>query len=208
MAKKTLEALRHPLHFRILHEIIILMVFLLIITGFYIHRPFIPGGGFLMVSARGFHFICAGILIIAFILRIIGMFSGKHKDWHHFIPGASDFKLLPKVINYYAYFNKEEPELKKKYNPLQMMTYSISFILILFQIVSGFALQYPDGWLRWFNYGIFNNEVNTRIAHYIVLWIFVVFIIIHVYLAIRSNFGEIKEMHLLSSPDVEETAKE
>ena len=208
MASKTVEELRHPLHFRILHEIIILMIFLLIITGFYIHRPFIPGGGFLMTSARGFHFVCAGILIIAFVLRIIGMFFGKYKDWRNFIPGASDFKLLPKVINYYAYFSKKEPETSKKYNALQMMTYSVAFILILFQIVSGFALQYPDGWLRWFNYDIFYSEVYTRVAHYIVLWIFVLFIIIHVYLSLRSSFGEIKEMHLLSTPDVEETAKE
>ncbi|MEJ2739803.1 MAG: hypothetical protein P8105_08275 [Dehalococcoidia bacterium] len=89
-----------------------------------------------------------------------------------------------------------------------MMTYSVAFILILFQIVSGFALQYPDGWLRWFNYDIFYSEVYTRVAHYIVLWIFVLFIIIHVYLSLRSSFGEIKEMHLLSTPDVEETAKE
>ena len=71
-------------------------------------------------------------------------------------------------------------------------------MLVIFQIVSGFALQYPDGWLSWFNYGLFNNEIQVRIAHYIVNWLFVMFLMIHVYLTIREKFSEIKEMHLLS----------
>jgi Ni/Fe-hydrogenase 1 B-type cytochrome subunit len=191
---------RHPMSFRILHEIIMVSIILLIITGFYIHRPFVGGGGFLMTMTRGVHFFFAAILIIAAVARVVSMFVGRDRDWRSFFPTGADLKLLPKIINYYAYIG-EEPELKKKYNPLQMISYCLAFILIVFQIVSGLALKYPDGAFSWFNYGLFNNEIQVRMAHFVVNWLFVMFLMIHVYLTIREKFSEIKEMHLLSSTD-------
>ena len=208
MADIQANAPRHPLSFRILHELIIISIILLIITGFYIHSPFIGGAGFLMSLVRGVHFFFAAILVITAIARIIAMFVGRDKDWRSFVPTWSDFKLLPRVLNYYAYISKE-PELKKKYNPLQMISYCLAFVLIIFQIISGLALKYPDGAFSWFNYGLFNNEIEVRIAHFIVTWLFVMFIMIHVYLTIREKFAEIKEMHLLSSTEEgKEAAKE
>ncbi|OGO32720.1 MAG: hypothetical protein A2Z29_07865 [Chloroflexi bacterium RBG_16_56_11] len=196
MANQAKAAIRHPIVFRILHLAIVVSILLLVITGFYMHRPFIGGAGFLMSMARGVHFFAAGVLIIAAVLRILAMFLGRSRDWRSFIPTFADIKLLPRTINYYAYLSKEL-EVKKKYNPLQMMSYSLVFIMVVFQIVSGFALQYPDGWLSWFNYGLFNNEIQVRVAHYIVNWLFVMFLMIHVYLGIREKFGEIKEMYML-----------
>ncbi|MFC1931542.1 cytochrome b/b6 domain-containing protein [Chloroflexota bacterium] len=200
MAKRQIVESRHPLAFRILHELIMVAIILLILTGFYIHRPFVDGGGFLMSLVRGVHFFAAGILIISAVLRIWGIFVGKNRDWRSFVPTFADIKLLPNVINYYAYLAKE-PVIKKKYNPLQMISYCLAFVLVIFQIISGFALQYPDGWLSWFNYGLFNNEIQARMAHYVVNWLFVMFLMIHVYLTIREKFSEIKEMHLLSGSE-------
>jgi len=196
---KNIEA-RHPMSFRILHELIMVSILLLIITGFYIHRPFIGGGGFLMSLMRGVHFFFAIVLIITIVARVVAMFVGKDRDWRSFIPTGADFKLLPKTINYYAYVGKE-PELKKKYNPLQMISYCVVFIFIVFQILSGLALKYPDGAFSWFNYGWLNNEIETRMAHFVVMWLLIMFLMIHVYLTIREKFSEIKEMHLLSSTE-------
>jgi Ni,Fe-hydrogenase I cytochrome b subunit len=78
-----------------------------------------------------------------------------------------------------------------------MISYCVVFVLVIFQILSGFALQYPDGWFSWLNYGIFNNEINTRIAHYVVNWLLVFFMIIHVYMNIRENVEEMKAVHLM-----------
>ena len=191
---------RHPLASRILHEIIMWAILLLIATGFYIHQPFLDGGGFLMSMVRGVHFFAAAILIVTTIIRIIGMFCGQDRDWRSFIPTADDFKLLPAVIGYYTYISKE-PKLKKKYNPLQMLSYCFVFVLIIFQIISGLALQYPETWMSWFNYSLFNSEVGVRIAHFVVTWLFVMFLVIHVYLTIREKFSEIKEMHLFSNSE-------
>ena len=153
-----------------------------------------------MSLMQGVHFFFAIVLVLSAIARIVAMFVGKDRDWRSFIPTGSDFILLPRMLNYYAYIGKE-PVLKKKYNPLQMISYCLAFILILFQGLSGLALKYPDGIFGWFNYGWFDNEIEVRIAHFVVTWLFVMFLMIHVYLTIREKFSEIKEMHLLSTPE-------
>ena len=191
---------KHPIAFRILHETIIVSIILLIITGFYIHRPFVDGGGFLMSLTRGVHFFFAAVLIIAVIVRVISMFVGRDRDWNAFIPTFYDIMLLPKTIGYYLHINKE-PETKKKYKPTQMLSYCVVFLMIVFQIISGLALNYPDGAFSWFTYGLFNNEIQVRIAHFVVNWLFILFIMIHVYLAIRESFDDVKEMHLLSKSE-------
>jgi Ni/Fe-hydrogenase 1 B-type cytochrome subunit len=207
MANLKNNETRHPMSFRILHELIMVSILLLIITGFYIHRPFVGGGGFLMSLTRGVHFFFAIVLIITTVTRVVAMFVGKDRDWRSFIPTGADFKLLPKVLNYYAYVG-DEPELKKKYNPLQMISYCLAFILIVFQIISGLALKYVSAF-GWFNYGWFNNAIEVRMAHFVVMWLFIMFLMIHVYLTIREKFQEIKEMHLLSkSEESEEAVKE
>jgi Ni/Fe-hydrogenase 1 B-type cytochrome subunit len=198
MASTSVTEVRHPLSFRILHEIIMVSILLLIVTGFYIHRPFVGGAGFLMVMMRGVHFFFAAILVIAIVARIISMFTGKDRDWRSFIPTWSDFKSLPKTFGYYFYINKE-PEITKKYKSTQMFSYCLVFILIIFQIISGLALKYPDGAFSWFNYGWFNNEIEVLMAHFVVTWLLVMFMMIHVYLTIREVFSEMKQMHLLSS---------
>jgi Ni/Fe-hydrogenase 1 B-type cytochrome subunit len=74
------------------------------------------------------------------------------------------------------------------------------FVLAIFEIVTGFVLQYPEA-LGWLTYGVYGSEINARIIHYIITWIFIVFLIIHVYLSIRESLHEMKEMHLYQTPD-------
>ena len=188
--------------FRILHELIIWSIVALAITGFYIHRPFIEGGGFLMSMSRGVHNLFAIILIVSAMTRVVSMFIGRDRDWRSFVPTGADLKMLPKTINYYAYIN-DDLVLTKKYNPLQMLTYCLAFVLVLFQIVAGLSLKYVFAF-GWFNFGLFNNAIEVRMAHYVVTWLFIMFIMIHVYLTIREKFHEIREMHLYGRETAEE----
>ncbi len=208
MASSRNTEVRHPVSFKILHELIMWSIVALALTGFYIHRPFIEGGGFLMSFSRGVHNLFAIILIVSAVTRILAMFIGRDRDWRSFIPMGSDFKILGKTINYYAYIS-DEPMLTKKYNPLQMLTYSAVFILMLFQILSGLALKYVYAF-SWFNYGWFNNPIEVRMAHFVVTWLFIWFVMVHLYLTIREKFHEIRQMHLYASETAEEpeTVKE
>jgi Ni/Fe-hydrogenase 1 B-type cytochrome subunit len=201
---------RHPTSFRIAHFVFLTAIMLLIITGLYIHFPFLDnGGGFLMILMRGIHLFSAFTFTATIIFRVIFMFAGKDRDWAAFLPNWNDVLLLPQIVTHYMHFGAM-PRLTKKYNPLQMMVYAAIFLLALFQILSGFAMMYPDGWLAWFNYGVFGTEYNTRIAHYIIMWLFVMFISVHLYLGIRDAFDEMREMHLVpesSEKKAEEAAR-
>jgi Ni/Fe-hydrogenase 1 B-type cytochrome subunit len=185
-----------------MHEVMMASILLLIVTGLYIHRPFVGGGGFLMALARGVHYFFAAVLLIIIVTRLISMFFGKNRDWPSFIGNFEDLKLIPPVIAHYLHL-REMPELKKKYNPLQMLSYTGVFILAIFQGISGLALQYPEA-LGWFTYGIFNNEVEVRLAHYITTWAFILFLMVHVYLGIREAQQEMKQVHLMQRVEVEE----
>ena len=197
MANSGILHRRHPLIFLILLRVTATSAFLLIITGFYIHYPiWSNGGGFLISMIRGVHFFVAGVLIISTLLRIFLLFFGKNRDWKSFLPSFKDIAILPKVACHYIHLC-DMPEITKKYNPLQMITYTATFLLMLFQILSGLALMYPDGWMSWLNYGIFSSEVNTRVAHYVVNWILVLYLIVHTYLAIRDSFAETKELFMV-----------
>ena len=208
MAKSQAPKARHLMLYRILHETIMVSIILLALTGFYIHAPFINnGGGFLMTMMRGVHAASAGILVIAFVVRVIWMLVSPKRDWKNFIPGLRDLLLLPKVLLHYAHISKK-PDIVKKYNPLQMLAYCMAYVLVFFQILTGFALQYPSGVLRWLTYGVFGNPENLRVAHYIVSWVFVIFIMIHVYMAIRESFNDIKEIHLFSKGEAEHSETE
>jgi Ni/Fe-hydrogenase 1 B-type cytochrome subunit len=158
-----------------------------------------------MSLARGVHFFFAAVLIVATVIRIIMMFIGKNRDWPSILINLKDLALLPRFIAYYLHFTKREPKLSKKYNPLQMIAYVGVFILIVFQILSGLGMLYPDSFMAWFSYGIFGNEYNARIAHYIVNWTFVVFLAIHMYLIIRpcrpDEAEGIKEMHSVNESE-------
>ena len=197
MAVSQLRVVRHPLAYRVLHELRMTSILILIISGFYIHRPFIvDGAGFLMSLMRGVHFFAAGILIIVVLLRILGTFSGPFRDWPSFTPHRGDLRLIPKVIAYYLHLGPM-PDMTRKYNSFQMLTYIWLLLLVLLQVITGFALQYPDGWLSWFTYGIFNNEIAVRLAHYILTWLFLLFTLIHTYMGIRESSHTMKEIHLL-----------
>jgi Ni/Fe-hydrogenase 1 B-type cytochrome subunit len=199
MATAQTQESRHTRQQRILHEILITSIILLILTGFYIHYPFATGIGFMMSVVRGLHFFCAAVMIVAALVRVGYMFFGSARDSRQFIPNRDDFKKLPAIINYYAYIGKE-PVITKKYNPLQMISYCLAMILVLFQIISGLALLYPESWMSWFNYYIFGSEVQVRIAHDIVTWLLVIFIMVHFYMAIREPHP-IKDMHFFLNKD-------
>lgn len=205
MAKTQSTQARHPLSFKILHELIMWSIVALALTGFYIHRPFVEGGGFLMSMMRGVHNLFAIILIVSVVTRVVLMFTGRDRDWRSFLPTGSDFKLLGRTINYYAYIS-DEPVLTKKYNPLQMLSYCLAFVLVVFQILSGLALKYVVAF-SWLNFGWFGNPIEVRMGHYVVTWLFIMFIMVHVYLTIREKFHEIREMHLYGQEPSETPVK-
>ncbi|GAB4269317.1 Ni/Fe-hydrogenase, b-type cytochrome subunit [Thermincola ferriacetica] len=162
---------------RFLHWFNMLCITVLILTGFYIHSPLrfniFPN----MDVARKLHFIFMYLVIYGVIIRLYySFYSGDYKEIM-FTPG--DIKGFPALAKYYLFLSKESPNFGK-YNPGQKLVYSSWVILSGVQALTGFILYFSG--LAWLG-NLLGGIVTMRQVHYLVTWIFVSTVGIHVYLS-------------------------
>lgn len=178
----------HPATPRILHLVHLISMVMLIISGFYISDPFIPG---LMGVMRGAHLIFMWILIITAIVRVIWAFVGRTaplgsretvRDFKHFGPQKENRGTLGGTIAYYTFMRKDAPQVYK-YNGLQKGTYIFWLLLIIVQAITGLALWAPTQSLFLpLTYAV-GGTLWMRSIHYIIMWLFIITTLIHIYLS-------------------------
>ncbi|MCX5781058.1 MAG: cytochrome b/b6 domain-containing protein [Firmicutes bacterium] len=175
--------LRHPLWLRLLHWSNMIAITMLCLTGFYIHAPesFRMFGS--MNTARGFHFAMAYVLTIGMVLRVyMGIVT---KDWHNVIyQPIKDTLKLPSMILYYTFLAKDHPYYGK-YNPGQKGMYTGVLALAIVQIITGFTMYWPNTFEGFA--GFMGGMLVIRMIHYIVTWIFVLMVLVHVYLDVAEG---------------------
>lgn len=181
------------LTYRIDHWVVVLAVAVLTFTGFYLHWPFLkggaPGGVGLMAWMRFSHFVAAYVLILGLVVRVyLAFMSTFAADWRDF----GIWRNLRNVLDIAAYylFVKRAHKEYLHYNPLQALTYLFWVFLIFFFILTGFALYRgkvfgllvaPDSF-QWVNL-LLGGESYTRIWHYLAMWVLLITVVIHVYMA-------------------------
>lgn len=178
---------------KILHHIHLTSMVLLVVSGFYIHKPWAPG---MMGTMRYLHFVSMYVLAFTWIARLYYALFGEERDINRFLPEKKNKGKLVKIIRYYLFIDKYHPETAV-YNPLQKMTYVFWFFLLIIQGVTGFALYWPDstyfGWVNTFLGGL----AVTRMVHYLIMWVFIITVGIHLYLTLVENIASLKEMFFL-----------
>ena len=181
----------HPLPFVVTHYINLICMVVLILTGFCIHFPYFDG---FMGVARGAHIFCGIVLVINCIVRVILAFvldsapapgtRQMQKDIKSWLPQKDNRHQLGAWLKFYLFIKKDHP-LSGKFNPLQKMAYVAIPFLILFMALTGFALWGPT--MNWGICQAFTGAVgglmSVRLIHYFMMFVFIVFIIIHVYMA-------------------------
>lgn len=182
---------------RINHWAMAISIFMLIVTGFYIADPFSVGKGetvykFLMGNVRFVHILFGVILLFLFLWRIyLALLSRFHADWKDFF-AWTDLKATYKQIRFYLLIDKEAPEHKWLYGPLQSMAYAGLFFMVFVILVTGLILMgagYHAG-LTAAVYKILRPVENVlgglamvRYIHHIFTWLFILFIVVHIYMA-------------------------
>lgn len=186
-----------------MHWVAALSLVLLILTGFIIGRPYyLPRGQvqgeFFIGWMRLIHFIAAGALVATAIVRTYWLFAGnryerftalfpvKPRDWVDMFRQVTAYLLI-------------HPERAPKYighNPLQQLFYTLVYVVGLVMVITGFAMYgqaNPEGIIRaatlWVP-SLFGGIQNVRLLHHVLTWFFLIFIPIHVYLAIRADIIE------------------
>lgn len=182
----------HPWPARLMHWLHLISIVVLTYTGFYIHEPFGPGS---MDLWRMVHFIFMFILILVAIVRVYWAFMGRGsagpgsrtyvRDYHHFGPERANRGKTLETVKYYLFLRKSHP-VGGKYNPLQKGTYMMWLLLIVLQAISGFALWVNTAaFFAPLTYAIGGPDV-MRFVHYIIMWLFIVTTLVHIYLSVAE----------------------
>lgn len=194
------------------HWIMVISVVLLFFTGIQIGDPLLGaligkeptqqvGNLTSMSSIRKIHFITAFILIASLIFRIYGAIRYKGDRLLPRFHKKSYWTGLVHTLKHYLFVPVKEREYLR--NPLARTAYFTLYIALFVIIVTGLAMfsqVNPDSALA----HIFNplnlkfSEYRIHFIHHAAAWYFIIFAIIHVYMAFRSDIyeqnGEISSM--------------
>ncbi|MEZ4907033.1 MAG: Ni/Fe-hydrogenase, b-type cytochrome subunit [Saprospiraceae bacterium] len=178
----------------------------LIISGFLIANPPAIESNLKQLSVsfgfvRTLHFVFAYLLMAVLLFRIYWAFVGnRFAEWQNFIPYTKKGLLnIWYVLKVDIFLMKDKDHklsnISIGHNYLAAFSYFILLLLILFQIFTGFGLMADTGtwWLpKMFAFvkSFFGGEVGMRYWHHIFTWVFMAFVVIHVYLVLYHDYIE------------------
>jgi Ni/Fe-hydrogenase 1 B-type cytochrome subunit len=179
------------------HWIMVMAIVGLIVTGFYIARPFTVQAGetidkFMMGYVRYFHLMFGITLTFVFIWRIYLMFFSKfHADWKDFL-AWTDFRNFWTQIKFYTFLSQKKPDHNYLYGPLQSLAYGGLLFMLLVLVLTGLILSgvdYSGGFIG-IAYLVLSPLKDflgglavVRFIHHIFTWLVILFIVVHVYMA-------------------------
>jgi Ni/Fe-hydrogenase 1 B-type cytochrome subunit len=188
---------------RAMHWTAAICIVLLAVTGLYIGKPYFMTGGeasahFLMGWVRFVHFAAAALLVMTAIVRTYWLFMGNRYErlGALFPVRPRDWGNLVKMVRFYLMIRPEKAPRYLGHNPLQQFSYTMMYGLAALMVVTGFALygqSNPGGFIygatNWIG-ALFGGMPVVRFVHHVGTWGFLIFIPIHVYLALRADHLE------------------
>ncbi len=177
---------------RAVHWTIFLSVVILSFTGYYLHNPFIVvrgQGGYFLATMRFIHEVTAFVFTMAFLIRIYWAFVGnKYARWSAFIPTTRrQLRSIVEMLKYYLFLRWRAPS-EVGHNSLAALAYVGIYVLLLIQILTGFALYSNDVgtgiWHTLFSWlpGVVNIQTQREI-HFFIMFMLIGFTIHHIYSA-------------------------
>ncbi|RYL93614.1 Ni/Fe-hydrogenase, b-type cytochrome subunit [Sporolactobacillus sp. THM19-2] len=186
---------------RIFHWVNAASIMILMLTGIYIGHPFITPASngeayydYLMGWVRIIHFITAFVFTANLIFRAYWTFKGNHYAKSQILQ-KSFWTGLIETLKGYLFL----PNHKKHYighNPLAQLSYWIFIGLgSVIMVFTGYYMLFqpqPDAWYaKAFDWVVFlfgGSDFTVRSWHHLVAWAFMIFIVIHVYMAFREDW--------------------
>ena len=187
---------------RIWHWLHALSIVVLAVTGYLIANPLPSIGGeasehFMMGNLRMIHFIAGYVFAIGFAVRIYWAIVGNsHSRELFYLPfwRGSWWRNFWEELKFYLFLRWDAPPIPG-HNPIAQTAYWVfNVLLTLFMIVTGFALygeglglgSWADSWFGWVFIWL-GDAQNVRMWHILGMWLFIVFSILHIYMAIRAD---------------------
>lgn len=192
----------HPMVFVVTHWINLVCMILLILTGFIIHYPFLAG---IMGICRGVHVFCGIVIFFNMVFRVCAAFVVKTAptggtrqvvtDYKTWLPQKDNRHQGLQWIKYYLFLKKDHP-LSAKLGVPQKISYLLIPILIFCMFWTGLCLWAPT--MNWAAMAgtteLVGGAMSMRIIHYYGMFVFIIFMFIHIYLANIEGFAPTKLM--------------
>lgn len=187
---------------RVWHWLHALSIVVLAVTGYLIANPLPSIGGeasehFMMGNLRMIHFIAGYVFGIGFAVRIYWAIVGNsHSRELFYLPlwRGQWWRDFWEELKFYLFMRKDAPPISG-HNPIAQTAYWVfNVLLTLFMIVTGFALygeglglgSWADSLFGWVFLWL-GDAQNVRMWHLFGMWLFIVFSILHIYMAVRAD---------------------
>ncbi|WP_256760119.1 Ni/Fe-hydrogenase, b-type cytochrome subunit [Cohnella sp. WQ 127256] len=186
---------------RIFHWINAATILVMIVTGIYIGKPFLgplvheDATAFLMGWVRYIHFFAAFVFTANLLARWYWVFKGNKYATSN--PAQKAFWVETwQTAKFYLFLRNKKPHYTG-HNPLAQLSYWI-FIGVgsILAMLTGYYLFFepqPESLFgRMFSWVpmIFGDSFMIRSWHHLVAWGFIVFIVVHIYMAFREDWME------------------
>lgn len=160
-------------------------------------------------TVRFLHFSAAFVALFALVIRLYWMFAGnRYARWSNFLPVTPSlfkpqFRQALQVVKVDLFQVDVRPMHVKGHNAPAAWTYALFFALTLFQAVTGLGLYAPMStwWLpQLFTWVVplMGGDATVRLWHHAAAWIFILFVLIHLYLSLYHDYvegtGEVSSM--------------
>src|SRR5215469_1804694 len=181
---------------RIFHWAVVISLTVLTVTGLYLHSPYLIATGpraWTMGTMRFVHELFGFILIAALVLRYYWFFVGNQwARWPAWLPlTRAQWRNIKSMILYYTFIHHDlEPEIG--HNALAGLTYVLIMTMLVWECISGLVLYSAVlgshtlsllvGWIT----RIMDIQY-VRLSHYFIMYLFMAFVIHHVYSAILCS---------------------
>ena len=187
---------------RVTHWLIVISIMVLAATGLYIHAPYLVPSNPVeqssqMASVRFWHEIFATIFSLSVAIRFYWGFVGNSfSSWRQIIPHRREqFYWMREMAMYYA-GRRRHPVPYTGHNHLAGLAYTIVSVGLFAQELSGLLLF---GWIMqagpihlFFGWGnaVPGGIQTVRLLHNILTFLFIAFMVHHVYSAILIDIEE------------------
>jgi thiosulfate reductase cytochrome b subunit len=138
--------------------------------------------------ARRWHFFFAWVFVINGLCYLAYSIASRHLT-RDLVPTAIDWSSIGRSVLDHLRFRHPTGEAAKRYNVLQKLAYlGVIFVLLPLVVLMGFAMSpwldaIIPGWVDFFG-----GRQSARTIHFIVAWLLVAFVFIHVFEVIVSGF--------------------
>lgn len=141
-----------------------------------------------LAMGRRWHFFFAWVLVINGLAYIAYTLASRHLA-RDLMPTRADWRSIGQSIKDHLLLRHAQGEAARRYNILQKLAYlGVIFVLFPLLIVMGWAMSpglnalFP-GWVD-----VFGGRQSARTLHFVVAWLLVGFVFIHLFEVVISGF--------------------